>query len=115
MAGPYYGNFCWDGTRREIEAYSANNHQWCAYRYLKKLQYVITWENRLIYQHYGHYFKICQRCYTHLSDDLKLIYSPMYTHHLINIDSVLREAKCTACNEIMVIAKDVTDCPGCLK
>ena len=39
----------------------------------------------------------------------------MYTHHLIHINSVFREAKCTACNEIMVIAKDVIDCPGCLK
>jgi len=37
----------------------------------------------------------------------------MYTHHLIHTDLVFREVKCTACNEI--IAKDVTNCLGCLK
>ena len=39
----------------------------------------------------------------------------MYIHHLIHIDSVFREAKCSVCNEVMVIAKDMTNCPGCLK
>ena len=68
----------------------------------------------LIYQHYDNYFKICQRHYTYLLD-LKFIYSSMYTHHLIHIDSVFREAKCTVCNEIMIIAKDVINCPSCLK
>ena len=107
MARLYYGNFCWNSTGRKTEAYSIRDHQWCAYKYLTKLWCVITWENRLIYQQYGNYFKIC------LSDDLKLIYSPMYIHYLIHIDSVLREAK--ACDEVMVIAKDMTNCSGCLK
>jgi len=106
-ARPCYGNFCWNGTKQGTEGYSAKKktHQWCVVRYLKTLRCIIAWENRLMY---GYDFKICHRCYTHLSDGIKLTYLSIYTHHLIHINSVFREANIQAarCNS------DSQECDG---
>ncbi|KYN14509.1 hypothetical protein ALC57_13278 [Trachymyrmex cornetzi] len=89
-------------------------HHWYAYKYLTNLRCINTWENQPMYQHSDNPSKICQNCYKCEPANLRLNYLPVFSHHLIHMDSIFEQAKCINFNKVMTITREAEECSDCL-
>ncbi|KYN29359.1 hypothetical protein ALC57_01195 [Trachymyrmex cornetzi] len=85
-----------------------------AYKYLTNLRCITTRENQPMYQHSGNRSKICQNCYKYEPANLRLNYLPVFSHHLVHMDSIFEQAKCINCNKVMTVTKEAEECSDCL-
>ncbi|KYN12244.1 hypothetical protein ALC57_15596 [Trachymyrmex cornetzi] len=112
---PGCNNLCRTIHEKKTEPYIVTReHHWYACKYLTNLRCITTWENQPMYQHSGNRSKICQNCYKYEPANLRLKYLPVFSHHLVHMDSISEQAKCTNYNKIMTITREAEECSGCL-